>query len=330
MIVSVIVPVYNIEDSLSFCVNSIISQDYSLLDIILVDDGSSDKSPYLCDEWAAKDKRIRVIHKKNGGLSSARNSGLDIASGKYILFVDGDDYLANGAISTFVEIIQKCDVDFIQFGYEEVNGYDDCNRQCSLNKESLKESLSTMYFVNNRHDLFGHLYSLGGVAASVCTKFMKLETVNSLRFKEGFLHEDEEFTTRLLSRSANVCYINDFLPYKYVMRKGSIIHSDFNIQKLYNLTDIYEDRLRLFNNLKYDDLTEITAIKLFSILVLLYGQAFKVKDDTACLFIHEKIRFLLQHYKMKLTRINYIIACLYKIGTRGNEVYYRIRKMLGK
>ena len=93
MKLSVIVPVYQVEATLDRCVASIVGQTFSDLEVILVDDGSSDRSPQLCDEWAAKDSRVRVIHKTNGGLSDARNAGLDVATGDFVTFVDSDDYL---------------------------------------------------------------------------------------------------------------------------------------------------------------------------------------------------------------------------------------------
>ena len=123
MKVSVIVPVYNIADCVSNCVESLLCQDYKEMEIILVDDGSMDDSPMVCDDWAKKDARIKVVHKSNGGLSSARNAGMDAACGEYVLFIDGDDYLANGTIASFVNVAEKSQTDVVQFGYEEVYGY---------------------------------------------------------------------------------------------------------------------------------------------------------------------------------------------------------------
>ena len=99
MKLSVIVPVYQVEATLDRCVASIVGQTFSDLEVILVDDGSSDRSPQLCDEWAAKDSRVRVIHKTNGGLSDARNAGLDVATGDFVTFVDSDDYLEHSGVS---------------------------------------------------------------------------------------------------------------------------------------------------------------------------------------------------------------------------------------
>ena len=104
--VSVVVPVYNVEKYLDRCINSIINQTYHNLEIILVDDGSPDNCPQMCDEWAQKDERIRVVHKKNAGLGIARNTGIDHATGDYICFFDSDDYVEQNIIIECVESIQ--------------------------------------------------------------------------------------------------------------------------------------------------------------------------------------------------------------------------------
>ena len=107
VLVSIIVPVYNVEKYLEKCIESIINQTYSNLEIVLSDDGSTDNSPSICDEYALKDSRIRVIHKSNGGLSDARNAALDIISGKYITFIDSDDYIEKEAIEILVNAMTK-------------------------------------------------------------------------------------------------------------------------------------------------------------------------------------------------------------------------------
>lgn len=330
MRISIIVPIYNIVDYVSYCIESLITQDYQDLEIILVDDGSKDQSPKICEEWSERDSRIKVVHKLNGGLSSARNAGLDVASGEYVLFIDGDDYLANGAISVLVAVIEANKVDFVQFGYEEVYGYEGLEDAKKTNCERIEKSLETMSLVQDRNEMFRQLYALGGVAASACTKFMRLETVKTLRFKEGILHEDEQFTTRLLAQTNSICYVNNFLPYKYVMREGSIIHGVFKAKKLYDLSDIYEERINILRKANFNDVLAITVSKYFGTLMLLYDSAQKVNDKDACAFIRQKVKYLLTGYELKLSGINKLIACLYKWGMPGGDIYYGIRKLLGK
>ena len=116
-LISVIVPVYNVEKYLDKCVQSIVNQTYKNLEIILVDDGSTDHCPALCDEWAKKDERIQVIHKKNGGLSSARNTAIDVISGEYVIFVDSDDWIDLDMIASMLEFAETNDADIVSGGF---------------------------------------------------------------------------------------------------------------------------------------------------------------------------------------------------------------------
>lgn len=125
--ISIVVPIYKVERYLEKCVDSIIDQDYRNLEIILVDDGSPDRCPQICDEYAQKDSRVKVIHKENGGLSDARNAGIKVATGEYIAFVDSDDYLTESHISTLLYTMKKYDADISACNYIKV--YEDAGIQ---------------------------------------------------------------------------------------------------------------------------------------------------------------------------------------------------------
>ena len=114
-IISVVIPVYNVEAYIERCVNSVRNQTVENIEIILIDDGSPDQSPVLCDQYAEKDRRVRVIHKKNGGLASARNRGITVATGKYIFFLDSDDWLEKDGLQQLYELAQKYQVDFVRY-----------------------------------------------------------------------------------------------------------------------------------------------------------------------------------------------------------------------
>ena len=158
-VVSVIVPVYNVEPYLAQCINSILSQSFEDFEVLLVDDGSKDKSGGICDEYAARDSRIRVFHKENGGLSSARNFGLNRANGKYVMFIDSDDFfLENNAFSRLVRYADERELDILRFDYTAVNDRGDilyagpmnskkhlCNRTLS-SFEMVKEAVGGEWF----------------------------------------------------------------------------------------------------------------------------------------------------------------------------------------
>ena len=121
IVISIIVPIYNTEKYLNECVDSIINQTYKNIEIILVNDGSTDNCLKICDEYAKKDKRVKVIHKENGGLSSARNSGLDILTGKYVCFIDSDDYVATTFVYDMFNLITKYNADIVEGSYQTIN-----------------------------------------------------------------------------------------------------------------------------------------------------------------------------------------------------------------
>ena len=136
--ISVIVPVYNVEKYLDKCVESIVNQTYKNLEIILVDDGSTDSCPEICDEWAKKDNRIKVIHKPNGGLSSARNAGMDSMTGSYIQFVDSDDYIKSNMIEVMYGNIIKGDYDVCVCNYSFIDESDNVISATDFKKSILR------------------------------------------------------------------------------------------------------------------------------------------------------------------------------------------------
>ena len=322
--ISIIVPVYNVERFLPTTVQSILLQEGNVdYEVILVDDGSTDKSAGLCDEFVTKHRQFSVIHKTNGGLSSARNVGLEIAQGDYVLFLDGDDCLDPCTMSTLSKAVlehPKCDI--IQFQYEEVAASAPWGHKVNGKLENYHEC-------NNVHDFFLQLYKMGGVAASACTKLFKRSSLGNLRFKENLIHEDEEFATRVLAKCHCIGYCsNEF--YKYVMRDGSIIHTTFKVKKLYDLAAIYEERMETLNKLQYRDLANITASRYFSVLVRLYEHANNAKEKEACVFIKKKIKYLLNNFDMHFSAINKIIACLSRLGIPGMDIYYGLKSIWKK
>jgi glycosyltransferase involved in cell wall biosynthesis len=209
-LISVIVPVYKVEKYLDRCVSSIVNQTYKNLEIILVDDGSPDNCPQKCDEWAEKDSRIKVIHKENGGLSSARNAALDIARGDYIGFVDSDDYIALDMYEKLVGILSVCEVEIVTFGCHKVdeNGNIISSTEkiieCDLTSENaLKELLKTN--INN--------YMWNKIFKSVIFK--------EIRFPENRVWEDMAICYKLFLLSEKIyCYPQEL--YFYYINTNSI------------------------------------------------------------------------------------------------------------
>ncbi len=180
--ISVIIPVYKVEKYLDKCVESVVNQTYKDLEIILVDDGSPDNCPAMCDEWAKKDSRIKVLHKQNGGLSSARNAGLDIATGEYIGFVDGSDYILPEMYEGLLGAMEKENADVAAGGLNYINplGYKVIKERASKQEDSIISSKEAICCCYNKKEWF---------LTAVFNKLYKAEVWKSLRFEKGYKDE---------------------------------------------------------------------------------------------------------------------------------------------
>lgn len=227
--VSVIVPVYNVAQYLPQCLDSIVRQTYAQLEILLVDDGSTDGSGQLCDEWAARDSRVHVIHKANGGLSDARNAALDVMTGDLVLMVDGDDYLQLDAIERLYNLMKNVDADVAIGNYREVyaNEVYDITRATSLGPWRIYDSKGALQSIFYQHELthsaWGRLY--------------KSHMFDGVRYPVGLLYEDLAIAYDLYSRCGKVVYA-DCRFYNYLQRSTSILGS-FNIKRT-DVLDILE------------------------------------------------------------------------------------------
>lgn len=213
MLISIIVPVYNIERYISRCIDSIINQTYRDLQLILVDDGSTDSSGELCDIYASKDKRIKVIHKKNGGVSEARNVGLENAEGDFIGFVDGDDYIDVDMYETLYKAILQKRADIVSCGHYEHFADRIEVRYCNTGNNAL-----------NRIEAYNALFTRK-LGCSNCTKLFKRYIFDSLRYNNKKSHgEDLEILLKAFEKAKCVVNIND-AKYHYAHRKGSATDS---------------------------------------------------------------------------------------------------------
>lgn len=295
MLFSVIIPVYNVREYLRKCVKSVCDQSYTNIEIILVDDGSTDDCPGICDTLGRGDSRIVVIHKENGGLSDARNKGLEVATGDYIIFVDSDDYIEASACERFMAFAQSgCD---ILIGDAIVEGSD-----CDLKHIEKKEVLT------------GKQYLLESAQAKMTPMAAWLNVYkrdfllrNNLRFKVGILHEDEDFTPRCFLAAKTVIYTG--IPfYHYVFRENSISTKK---DKRKNIADFYNTCV--FLSSQYDLLDEPLRKMLLDGLVNKYlglyssSQAYKYGRE----YVHKS--FCRQNARCAKTKLK---ALLFNLSPR--------------
>lgn len=271
--VSIIVPVYNVEHDLERCVESLINQTLKCIEIILVDDGSTDNCPKICDEYVKRDGRIKVVHKENGGLSDARNVGLKEANGQYVLFVDSDDYISKETCEVFFKDAFKNNLDIVVGDAIRV---ENCN-EISMNHASisLEKILSGSDFIKEQ-------LQFRGMHMAACLNLYRKDFLieNQLFFKKGIYHEDEEWTPRVFLKAKKVKYIN-LAFYFYIIRENSITKKKDKskngidlINTCYELEKIYEkiednDLKRLLND--YLVMLFLNAIHMGN----LYGENYK-------------------------------------------------------
>ncbi len=260
-LISVIVPVYNVEQYLDECVKSLLCQTYKNLEIILIDDGSTDASGEMCDEYAAKDGRIRVVHKENGGLSSARNAGLDICRGKYITFADSDDYVDPEYVGYMYRLLKDNNVliSCCKWRLVYFNGQPEkLSGDTGAYKESQKE-----YF---RNLLYGRR-ALGQWASLFHSSIFE-----GIRYRVGILFEDSEIVYKLIGRADYIAVGMKQL-YYYRMRSDSITKNGFSPRKL-TLISISEELCACVTS-RYPDLNRAADSKMIWALFSTLNQLYK-------------------------------------------------------
>ena len=233
--ISIIVPVYNVEKYLSRCLDSILAQTYTDYELILVDDGSTDTSGALVDEYALKDSRIRAFHGENKGLSGARNRGLDNAKGEYICFVDSDDWIEPTYLKELYDLIEDRQADLAICGYKKNNG-DICIIQ--PDEENVTEETGV--------DAIDNLYGAGCLQYIVAwNKLYKKELFDGVRFPMGMIHEDEVICTQILVRAGKVVRTDRILYNYRVNNDASIMSVGYSLKRL-DIIKAIEIRMDLY------------------------------------------------------------------------------------
>lgn len=211
-VISVIVPVYNVAAYLPECLQSILEQDYRELEVIVIDDGSTDDSGAICDVWAARDSRIRVIHQKNGGAAAAKNAGLRAATGAYLSFVDSDDFLESGAYSHMVRLLEKHDADMIQCAYQDVYRSQTVPQ---IQKPDFRAMDAVEYLA---------LFTTDWTCGMMTDKLYRRHLFDGIFFEEGNKIDDEYFTYRGIMNAGRVICDNRII-YNYRKRRSSVMYS---------------------------------------------------------------------------------------------------------
>lgn len=259
-LISIIVPVYNVEKYIDRCIQSILKQTYNNWELIIVNDGSKDNSAHICDSYAIMDTRITVIHQVNKGVGCARNTGIDNANGKYIVFVDSDDTIDMMYLEKLYDYIYESSYDFVSICANFIDENDDLIR-----RNNYKEDI----VVVEKNDIFEVYMHTNYIEDVFWNKIFKKILFDELRFKESIIFEDSELIIRLLKKVNKVLFVKDFL-YNYRIRSNSILnYTENNINK------------KIFN-LKKMDLLKVYELSYYELLGTTYAQSYAMRILVTC------------------------------------------------
>lgn len=258
--VSIIVPIYQVERYLERCISSILQQSYRNFELILVDDGSTDLCPEICDIWGKRDTRVKVVHKTNGGLSDARNAGLETARGDIISFIDSDDWVSKDFLEIMVATMEKneCDIvecDIIRTDVDEYKNIEEKKSAYTVKVFSAQQALEGLI---QDHVFHQHVWN----------KIYRREILDSIFFEKGKTNEDEFWTYQVFGKANKIGKI-DITLYFYFQRETSIMGRSYSIKRL-DVLEAKEERQRFIEN-KYPALTEVAKVNLFSTCIF-HGQ----------------------------------------------------------
>lgn len=318
--ISVVIPVYNVEKYLCRCVDSVLNQTYKNIEVILVDDGSPDGCPVICDEYAQKDNRVKVIHKPNGGLSSARNAALDSPLvGDYLAFVDSDDWLELDTLEYCLDLVKNYHADVVQFEFYET----DSEKNSAINKKERVETFEgkeilQQLMITGSWGVWGALY--------------KAEVLGNVRFREGKINEDIDYKYKILNNAQRMVYSNQKKYYYY--QSGDTISMGGLKRKDFDLYDAAEELYKLTQNEDFGTIRFLGEVKrrrsAFSLLCKI--AYFGVADPT--LSKKEIVRKLTKEHrnnvaillKGNLSLNRKVLAVLFAINYHFSELIVRLLK----
>ena len=269
---SIIVPVYKVEPYIHKCVDSILNQTFTDFELILVDDGSPDNCGKICDEYALKDERVRVIHKKNGGLSDARNAGIDVAQGEIIGFIDSDDYIESNMYEELIKCLDEKECDIVSGDtYVERDG-----------NNRFKGRYQENHIFNGEQAICEILKV--HMDNSAWSKVYKRSVIGDIRYPKGRIYEDVATTYKFVANAKRVAYICKPY-YHYIKRKGSIVASGFNSKSRYDCFLGYRERLNFAKEHNLECINDCELLALETALAVLTAFYANSEEETSERFV---------------------------------------------
>lgn len=274
-LITIVLPIYNVEKYLKSCLDTILVQDYDNLEVILVNDGSSDNSGKICDEYVKQYDHFSVIHKENGGLSSARNVGLKKAKGKYIIFIDSDDWIAPNMISKLYNLIINNNADISICGFNRAL----CKENYDKGTYSYDNKICGDILCMNNMEALNMLYDCNLMTEFVVAwnKLYNIKLFDNIVYPEGKLHEDEFTTYKLFYQSNRVVYTNEKL-YYYRVTPDSIMNKRYNKNRLHIL-EAFNERTNFAKNINNNEFYTKTLRRYCNIAIDCYAKSKKYIND---------------------------------------------------
>lgn len=262
--ISIVVPIYNVERFLPFCLDSILKQTYTNLEIILVNDGSTDSSLTICNKYASRDKRIQVIHQENHGLSYSRNKGIEVASSKYISFIDADDIIAPDFCEHLLHLLTSNNADIAECKFIKISETDLLSYTFPASSDSTFLVLNSIEALNRIHNDNLDICVNSVIA---CNKLYKTKLFKEIQYPVGKIYEDEHTTYKLFYKAKKIVFSNIPL-YGYIQRQSSIMNKPFSLSRLGAL-EPYDNYMSFFKNLGDTYLIQKCERRYLRLLVLI-------------------------------------------------------------
>lgn len=278
--ISIIVPIYGVEKYIDHGIAAMCGQTYENLEIILVDDGSKDRSGQICDEWAKKDARIKVLHIQNGGQSHARNEGLKVATGQYIGFVDGDDAPTSGMYEKLLKIIKENDADIAECNFIgrkslEPDKMEDGEVICMSGRKAIERQLNER--VISRFP-----------STSLWSKLFRAETIQGIKLPKGRIHEEYAYLCEAFLKCRKYVYLNEKL-YERTLREDSTTAEKFT-ERTFDKLEVFRERNQYLKANGEEELYQLSKEQEFKLMIHYYGEACKVGLDSRAKELVQEIR----------------------------------------
>lgn len=290
ILVSVIIPVYKVEKYLNQCVDSVLCQTYKNIEVILVDDGSPDKCPQICDEYAKKDERVRVIHQKNGGLSAARNAGIKVVTGDYVLFLDSDDFWnSRHGLEVLVKRLKITNPDVLCYTYKKY--FDDTLREVYPFKNIKSQPIELL----DKIEQLEYMTKNSLYIACAWNKFIRSSLLSEeLYFREGRLSEDIEWCAKLIKEAKSFDFINEVF-YCYRQRLSSITHT-MGEKSCVDLKDNIIECIKIIDGVREDIRVFMYRYIAYQIATFVAVQAIAEKCPKKCISELSKYQWILSYH----------------------------------